>query len=82
MLLRVCLVPARVGLTRDNWLLDALFDMVAFVRSFLASLCAAGRFTKIFLKIAVPVWHSSVDKRVEAHREEHEQYPQQKGFLT
>ncbi|KAF8194594.1 oxidoreductase [Pholiota molesta] len=47
---------------RNNWLLDALFDMVAF--------------------IAVPVWRSSVDKRVEAHLEEHEQYLQQKGFFT
>jgi 3-dehydrosphinganine reductase len=67
---------------RNNWLLDALFDMVVFVRSFLASLCAAGELTKISVKIAVPVWRSSVDKRVEAHPEEHEQYLQQKGFLT
>jgi 3-dehydrosphinganine reductase len=67
---------------RNNWLLDVLFDMVAFVRSFLPSLCAAGELANIFVKIAVPVWRSSVDKRVEAHREEHEQYLQQKGFFT
>ncbi|KAF8200228.1 oxidoreductase [Pholiota molesta] len=47
---------------RSNWLLDALFDMVAF--------------------IAIPVWRSSVDKQVRAHREEHQQYLKQKGLLS
>ncbi|KAF9484789.1 oxidoreductase [Pholiota conissans] len=47
---------------RNNWLLEALFDMVAF--------------------IAVPVWRHSVDNQVRAHREEHEQYLQQKGFFS
>ncbi|EAU87444.1 oxidoreductase [Coprinopsis cinerea okayama7 len=32
--------------------------------------------------IATPVWRSSVDKQVLAHREEHERYLQQKGFFA
>ncbi|KAF8963279.1 oxidoreductase [Flammula alnicola] len=47
---------------RHNWLLEGLFDMVAF--------------------IAVPIWRSSVDKQVSAHREEHQEYLTKKGFFS
>ncbi|KIM37795.1 hypothetical protein M413DRAFT_448300 [Hebeloma cylindrosporum] len=47
---------------RHNWLLEGLFDMVAF--------------------IAIPIWRSSVDKQVVAHREEHRQYLEKNGFFS
>ncbi|KAF4623314.1 hypothetical protein D9613_002306 [Agrocybe pediades] len=52
----------RGAVLRDNWILDALYDMIAF--------------------IAMPVWRSSVDRQVRAHRDEHQQYLTSKGFFT
>ncbi|KJA26531.1 hypothetical protein HYPSUDRAFT_36242 [Hypholoma sublateritium FD-334 SS-4] len=47
---------------RSNWLLEAVYDMVAF--------------------IAIPIWRSSVDKQVVAHRAEHQEYLTQKGYFS
>ncbi|RDB18310.1 3-ketodihydrosphingosine reductase TSC10 [Hypsizygus marmoreus] len=47
---------------RNNWILDGLFDFVAY--------------------IATPIWRSSVDKKVVAHREEHREYLRSAGFFA
>ncbi|KAF8974259.1 oxidoreductase [Flammula alnicola] len=47
---------------RNNWILDGLYDFIAF--------------------IATPIWRSSVDRRVRAHRSEHEEYLASKGFFS
>ncbi|KDR78011.1 hypothetical protein GALMADRAFT_64901 [Galerina marginata CBS 339.88] len=52
----------RGAVPRHNWLLEGLYDMVAY--------------------IAIPIWRSSVDKQVLAHREEHQQYLISKGFFS
>lgn len=33
-------------------------------------------------QIGVPIWRASVDKQVLAHRQEHREYLENKGFFT
>ena len=76
---RVFRASTRGAVMRHNWFLDALYDMIAFVRLVCFTLFSGAN--GIF-QVAIPVWRSSVDKQVIGIRDEHQQYLAAKGFFS
>ncbi|KAJ7039642.1 oxidoreductase [Mycena alexandri] len=63
---------------RHNILLEIGYDLAATVRLHLAP----PRFTYLGVQIIAPIWRNGVDKRVRAHRAEHQQHLRDSGFFS